>query len=74
MTQTETPAIATATKKPKRRMRDAYVARLTISIPLDMTDPTSFGSAAEAINKLGIGLPTGSKFESEARIGKVEAA
>lgn len=74
MTQQPEQKPQTAQKKTKRKMKDAYVAAVKITIPLDMTDPQSFATAAEAIRKLSTDLPPGAVFESEARIGKIEAA
>ncbi len=65
MTQTPAPK---ATRKPRQ---DAYVARLTISIPLNLSDPKSFENAASAVAEISKVLPEGTKIESAASFGKM---
>lgn len=66
--------MTTPAEKPARKVRfDAYVARLTISIPLDMADPKSFETAATAVAGLSKHLPDGTKIESMATLGKMPA-
>lgn len=61
-------------KATKRKLIDAYKATVTISIPLDMSDPQSFAKAAEAVGKIKDGLPVTARVESSATLGKIEAS
>lgn len=70
MTTTETKS----PKAPKRKLIDAYKATVTISIPLDMSDPASFANAAEAVSKIKVGLPETARVETSATLTKIEAA
>lgn len=66
---------APAAAKPRKKRTDAYVARATISIPIDSSDPASFQKAVEAIDGLLAELPSGSTMEFASRsLGKMEAA
>jgi hypothetical protein len=63
---TPTPA-----KKPKQKRSDAYVARLTVTIPLDMTKPECVADALKAIAAIGKSLPAGATFKSEGALARV---
>lgn len=67
-------AAETTVKKQKRKMRDAYIARLTISIPLDMADPDCLKKAVEAVGKIEAGMPAGAVVDVAANIGKLPDA
>ena len=61
-----------ATKAPRKTRQNALITRLTISIPLDMADPESFGKASTAIAKIKDNLPAGSTVETvSATLGKM---
>lgn len=64
-----TPAPA----KPKHKRIDAYKAIVTIHIPLDMSNPTSFSDAASAILKLKDALPANALIESATSMTKIPA-
>jgi len=66
-----TPAILPA-KSAKKRRAEAYVARLTVSIPLDMKDADTLAQAITAVAKIKDTLPPGSVVETiSASFGKM---
>jgi len=71
--QTPAPApepITTAAKK--KRRTDALVVRMTVSIPLQMSDADSLYKATKAIDGIEAALPEGSKIEFAAKgLGKM---
>lgn len=72
----ETPAAAPTPAKPaKKKHVSAYVAKITIRVPLDMMDPDSYPNAITAIGKIKDALPAGSTVETvSTAFGKMEAA
>lgn len=64
-----TPAPA---KPPKTKRKDAYIARVTISIPLDPLDRDAYNKAVDAIDGLAAELPTAATVEFTHRgLGKI---
>ncbi len=73
MTTTQ-PEPVTTTKAPRKPRRDAYVARLTISVPLDMADSETLAKAVKAVAGVNGNLPHGSTVEvASAGLGKMAA-
>lgn len=71
---TAAPTQEPATDKPKRtRRKDAYVAILTVKIPLDMTNADSLANAIKAIQGIEATLPAGSTVDGfgNAKLGKL---
>lgn len=67
-----TPAPATAPTKTRQARKDAYVVRLTISIPLDMKNADSLAEAIKAVAAIKDALPSGATVEStSASFGKM---
>lgn len=60
------------TAKPKRQ--DAYIVRLTVAIPLNLSDPTSYSKAVEAVAQIGVHIPTATVEVVSASLGKMTAA
>lgn len=59
-------------RAPKKRRAEAYVARLAVSIPLDMKDADTLAQAIAAVAKLKDVLPPGSVVEAiSASFGKM---
>lgn len=67
MTNTPTPA----PKPAKAKRRDAYIARATITIPIDTLNAESLASAIKAVRAIETTLPAGSSVELSATLGKV---
>lgn len=60
------------TKAPKKKRKDAYICRITVSIPLNLDDSTAYSKAVEAVDGLLPELPAGSKIEFASRgLGKI---
>lgn len=57
----------TASKKPKQKRNDAYVARLSVSIPIDASNPESFSDAVKAVDAMTKSLPEGAKVTFASR-------
>lgn len=57
--------------KTKTRRKDAYIARVSISIPLDMSDATSLAKAIEAVQGIKSAMPAGAQVEVTASLGKI---
>lgn len=71
---TDTTA-ADTTRKPKKKWKDAYIARVTISIPLDSANlAASLKAAEEAVGKIKDGLPAGAIIETTSSMGKIPEA
>lgn len=69
---THTPA--PAAKSPKKKRQDAYVCRLTIQIPVSLTDADSVPEATLAIKEIQAKLPAGAVVEIVATaFGKMPA-
>lgn len=66
--QTQLPASVKATKK---RRTDAYVARLTISIPLDMANADSLAAAIKSVAAIEATLPAGSAVQLSGSLSKI---
>lgn len=67
-----TAAPATPAPKPTRTRRtDAYVARITIAIPLDMNNADSLAGAIKTVAAIEATLPPGATFKSEGSLGKI---
>lgn len=60
-----------APKQPKTKRRDAYVARINITIPLDMANADTLSEAIKAVNAIEATLPAGSTCEVFGTLGKV---
>ena len=58
-------------KPAKTKRKDAYIARVTISIPLDMTNADSLAAAIKAVAAIEATLPAGASFKSEGSLGKI---
>lgn len=66
------PAMTTpATKPAKTKRRDAYIARVTISIPLDMANADSLAEAIKAVAAIKDAMPDGTLIEQTASLGKL---
>lgn len=64
-----TPAPAKATKK---KRQDALIARMTVSIPLNMDNPNSFSDATAAVDGIKDKLPAGATVEFTSKgLGKI---
>lgn len=57
--------------KPKVKRRDAYIARVTISIPLNMADPDSLPKAIKAVADIKDKLPADATVKIDAGLGKI---
>lgn len=70
---TVTPIVAAPApvKAPKKKRQDAYVARLTISIPLDMTSADSLAGAIKAVQGIKDAMPAGALVEISGSLGKI---
>lgn len=55
----------------RRRRTDAYVARITARIPLDMTNGQSLVDAMDAVKAIKDHLPAGTVVEVAAGMGKL---
>lgn len=72
-TMTAAPTLALAPiKAPKKKRKDAYICRITVSIPLNLDDSTAYATAVGAVDGILAELPTGSKIEFASRgLGKI---
>lgn len=66
MTNTPTP-----TPKPAKRRKDAYIARATITIPIDTLNAESLATAIKSVQAIQATLPAGSNVDVSATLGKV---
>lgn len=57
----------------KTKRSDAYIARLVVSIPLDLKDGQSYAKAVEAVAKIGITIPNAMIDVIAASLGKMSA-
>lgn len=55
----------------RKRRTDAYVARITAKIPLDMTNGQSLVDAMDAVKGLSAHLPAGTVLDVSAGMGKL---
>lgn len=59
---------------PKNKRTDCYTARLTVEIPLDLTQADTIAKAHEALAAISAALPQGSRCAiADARLGKMAA-
>lgn len=61
----------TSTKPAKKKRHDAFVARVTITIPIDLADPDSVPSAVKAVAAIEKTLPEGAIFKSENTLSRI---
>lgn len=55
----------------KKKRADCYVARVTIKIPLDMSNSESLALAIKAVEGIKAAMPAGSVVEVAGTLGKV---
>lgn len=65
------PEPATTAAPARRKRAAAYVARITVTVPIDMTDAETLARAIEAVKGLGKHLPAGASVKIDATVGKV---
>lgn len=58
----------------KSKRQDAYIVRLMVSIPLNLSDPASYSKAVEAVAQIGAHIPTAIVEVVSASLGKMTAA
>lgn len=66
-----TSHVPATAKEPKKKRADAYIARLTIAVPLDMSNADSLAHAIGAVKAIEATLPAGSTVEIAGSLGKV---
>lgn len=67
---TET-ASTPATPAPRKRRSDAYVARITITIPIDLSKPEVLTEAQKAVVGIEKTMPAGATVKIEAGMAKI---
>lgn len=60
-----------AQKPAKTKRRDAYIARVTISIPLDMANTDSLAEAIKAVASIKETMPDGTHVAQTVGLGKI---
>lgn len=63
-----TPLPIPATKK---KRQDAYIARVVVRIPLDMSNAESLALAIKAVEGIKTAMPAGTSVEIAGTLGKV---
>lgn len=58
-------------KAPKVKRRDAYIARITVTVPVDMTDAQTLTDAMDAVKKIKDSLPANATVEMTAGMAKI---
>jgi len=66
MPNTQAPA-----KAPRQKRQDTLRTRLTVDIPLDLSDPKAMENAISAINAMTKGLPASATVKQESVLSKV---
>lgn len=69
--QSANPLQDAANRSAKTKRKDCYIARLTVKIPLDMTNGQSLVDAMDAVKKVGDHFPAGTVLEVTAGMGKI---
>lgn len=68
---TTAPAAAVAPAKSKQKRKDALMAIIKVSIPIDTNDPSSYPEAVKAVQQMRGGLPENAKFTVTSTMGKI---